>query len=556
MLRSINIENIAIIEKCNIDFAHGFNVLTGETGAGKSIVIDSINAVTGQRTSKELVRSGCDKATVSAVFEDVSGSVKEKLAEYGVDCDDGSVMLLRTINADGRSLCKVNGVSVNVAALRDVGRMLVNIHGQHDNQSLLDPEKHLGIIDAFGDYVTIIDDYRACYFELRAVRRKLKSLSTDENEKLRRIDLLKYQINEIEAADVKIGELKQLLEKRDLIRNSEKLRLSLEICRTLLFGNDDTSGAQTSLSQSLKEFSAVSNILKGTEKLLERFDFAVGEITDISAEIRDICESITFDPNELDECEQRIDLINMLNKKYGGDEASVIEFLLNAKQELEDISVSDDLIADLEKQSEILEDRLVEKGNALTNARRNASDDFAKRVCDCLQYLEMPKVVFIVNIKPKMYTVDGCDEIEFLISANLGQEARPLAKIASGGELSRIMLAIKSIMSSFDDAVTLIFDEIDTGISGKAADKVGRQMKVLSKDKQVLCVTHLAQIAASADNHYLIKKSSTDSNTYTDVTPIVGDERINEIARIMSGSSMTENLYKTAKELIENHQNL
>lgn len=553
MLRSINIENIAIIEKCNIDFNKGFNVLTGETGAGKSIVIDSINAVTGQRTSKELVRSGCDKASVSAVFEGISYSVRAALSEYGVECDDDSVMLVRTINSDGRSVCKINGTTVNVAVLKDIGKSLVNIHGQHDNQALLDAENHLGFIDAFGEYQAVLNDYRECYSELRAVRKKLKSLATDEDEKLRKIDLLKYQINEIEAADVKVGEFRELVEKRDLIRNSEKLRLSLEMCRSLISGNDDSSGAETMLTQSLNEFSSVSKIMKDTEKLLERFDFAVSEITDISAEIRDLCESVSFDPNELEECEQRIDLINMLNKKYGGDEASVLEFLDKAKQELESITVSDEMIVELEQQSEVLEDKLVEKGSALTKARRESADDFAKRVCDVLQYLEMPKVVFLVDIKPQMYTIDGCDEVEFLISANLGQEAKPLAKIASGGELSRIMLAIKSIMSDFDDANTLIFDEIDTGISGKAADKVGRQMKALSKNKQVLCVTHLAQIAASADSHYLISKSSTENSTYTKVTEITGDDRVNEIARIMSGGNMTENLYKTAKELIENH---
>ena len=556
MLKSINIENIAIIQKCNIDFCHGFNVLTGETGAGKSIVIDSINAVTGQRTSKELVRSGCDKASVSAVFEDVSLSVKQKLSEYGVGCEDDSVMLIRTINADGRSVCKINGVTVNVAVLREVGKLLVNIHGQHDNQALLDPENHLMFIDAFGKHDVVIADYRECYLELRSVRKKLKSLSTNEDEKLRRIDLLKYQINEIEAADVKVGELKELLVKRDLIRNSEKLRLSLEMCKSLLSGNDDSSGAETMLTQCLNEFSSVSKIMQNTEKMLERIDFVVSEINDISAEIRDLCESVSFDPNELDECEQRIDLINMLNKKYGGDETSVLEFLANAKYELQNITVSDELIVQLEKQSEILEDKLVEKGSALTRARRKAADDFSKRVCNVLQYLEMPKVVFLVDINQKMYTIEGCDNVEFLISANLGQDARPLAKIASGGELSRIMLAIKSIMSGFDDANTLIFDEIDTGISGKAADKVGRQMKVLSGDKQVLCVTHLAQIAASADSHYLISKSSTESSTYTKVTEIFGDDRVSEIARIMSGGNMTENLYKTAKELIENHNDL
>ena len=553
MLRSINIENIAIIEKCNIDFYEGFNVLTGETGAGKSIIIDSINAVTGQRTSKELVRSGCEKASVSAVFDDISNEAIQLLSEYGVNCEDSSVMLLRTITADGRSVCKINGVSVNVSALKDIGKYLINIHGQHDNQALLDPESHIKFIDSYGNYPEIINDYQACYNELRTVRKKLKELSTDEDEKLRTIDLLKYQINEIEAAQITVGQLKDLTEKRELIRNSEKLRLSLEICKTLISGNDDTNGAETMLSQALNEFSSISKIITDADKLLSRFDFAVTEITDISAEIRNLCDNVLFDPNELDECEQRIDLINSLIKKYGGSEEAVLEFLKNAKSKLENITVSDELIVELERQSDILEDKLVDLGNKLTVARRKAADDFSKRVCEVLQYLEMPKVVFIVDIKKKMYTVNGCDEVEFLISANLGQEARPLAKIASGGELSRIMLAIKSIMSNSDDAGTLIFDEIDTGISGKAADKVGRQMKRLSKKRQVLCVTHLAQIAASADCHYLIEKSSSDSNTYTNVTPIKDEQRVKEIARIMSGGNITENLYKTAKELIENH---
>lgn len=556
MLRSINIENIAVIEKCNIDFSKGFNVLTGETGAGKSIIIDSINAVTGQRTSKELVRTGCEKAAVSALFEDISDISAEKLRDYGIDCSDKSVLLLRTISADGHNTCKVNGVSVNVAALRDIGSTLVNIHGQHDNQALLNVENHCGFIDAFGDYDKLISDYRECYSELRAVRKRLKAMSCDEDEKLRRIDLLKYQINEVEAAAVVPGQLQQLIEKRDLINNSARLRMSLEICLQLLSGDDSSSGAETLCAQSLSQFTSVSKLLKGTEKLLERFDFAVAEVADITAEIRDLCEAVSLDPNELDECEQRIDLLQSLKKKYGKDEAAVLEYLDKAKAELESITTSDELISELEKQSEALEDALVERGNALTAARKKAAGEFAEKVCDVLRYLEMPNTVFCVDIQPKIYTVDGCDKVEFLISANRGQEARPLAKIASGGELSRIMLAVKSIMSDQNDAETLIFDEIDTGISGKAADKVGRQMKQLSAKRQVLCVTHLAQIAAAADGHYLIKKSSTDSNTYTNVVALEEESRIIEIARIMSGGNMTENLYNSAKELIENHRNV
>lgn len=556
MLKAINIENIAVIEKCNIDFNEGFNCLTGETGAGKSIIIDSINAVTGQRTSKELVRTGCDKAFVSAVFEDISNEVIEKLSEYGIDASDDSVILSRSISADGKNTCKINGVTVNVSVLREIGNVLVNIHGQHDNQALLNPDSHCGFVDAFGGYENVLCDYRECYLELRNVRRKLKSLTTDENEKLRKIDLLKYQINEIEAANVIVGELESLSERREIVRNSEKLRLSLSMCLNLLSGDDNMPGAETMVSQSLQEFSTVSKLLQNNEKLLERFDFAVSEIADITAEIRDLNESLDFDPNELEKLEQRIDLIKSLNKKYGGDETAVLQYLDNAKEELQNITSSDEMIEDLEKQSEMLEDKLVEKGEKLTSVRTNAALQFSDKICEVLRYLEMPNVVFSVDIEPKIYSADGCDKVEFLISANKGQEPKPLSKIASGGELSRTMLAIKSVMADFDNCDTLIFDEIDSGISGKAADKVGRQLKQLSKLRQVLCVTHLAQIAAAADGHYQILKSTTETNTYTEVLPLEGDARVREIARIMSGTNMTENLYNSAKELIENHKTL
>lgn len=556
MLKAINIENIAVIEKCNIDFKEGFNCLTGETGAGKSIIIDSINAVTGQRTSKELVRTGCDKAFVSAVFEDISNEVIEKLSEYGIDASDESVILTRSISADGKNTCKINGVTVNVSVLRDIGNILVNIHGQHDNQALLNPDTHCGFVDAFGGYQDILNDYRECYLELRAVRKKLKSLTTDENEKLRKIDTLKYQINEIEAADVIVGELESLSERRELVRNSEKLRLSLSMCLNLLSGDDNMPGAETMIAQGLQEFSTISKLLQNNEKLLERFDFAVSEIADITAEIRDLNESLDFDPNELENLEQRTDLIKSLNKKYGGDETAVLQYLDNAREELVNITSSDELIEDLEKQSEILEDKLVEKGEKLTKARTKAALQFSDKICNVLRYLEMPNVVFSVEIEPKIYSADGCDRLEFLISANKGQEPKPLSKIASGGELSRTMLAIKSVMADFDNCDTLIFDEIDSGISGKAADKVGRQLKQLSKLRQVLCVTHLAQIAAASDGHFQILKSTTETNTYTEVLPLEGDMRVREIARIMSGTNMTENLYNSAKELIENHKTL
>lgn len=554
MLKSLNIENIAVIEKSNIELCCGFNVLTGETGAGKSIVIDSINAVTGQRTSKELIRTGCDKASVSAVFDCIPKKVSDKLSEYGIESDDGSIMMLRIINSDGRNTCKINGITVSVAVLREIGDMLVNIHGQHDNQALLNPDNHCGFIDAYGRYDDVLNAYRDCYGRLKAVRRELKNLITDEDEKNKRTDLLKYQINEIEAASVVPGELETLIKRREVIRNSEKLRVTLEMCYKQLAGDDDTVGADTLVSQTVSAFNSCATLLPESEKITERLFAASSEISDLTEDIRKLCDSVSFDPGELEQCEQRIELLNSFKRKYGDDENAVLKYLESAKAELDAIFSYEEKIAELEKLSDCLEDELVEKGSVLTNARKQCAELFTQKVSDILKYLEMPNVIFLTSIEQGIYTSYGCDKIEFLISANLGQAPKPLSKIASGGELSRIMLAIKSVLSDIDDANTLIFDEIDAGISGKAADKVGRQLKALSQNKQVICVTHLAQIAAAAGNHLLISKSFDEGNTYTHVKTIDGDARISEIARIMSGDVMTENLYKSAKDLIENHK--
>ncbi len=553
MLKHLNIENIAVIEKCNIDFSFGFNVLSGETGAGKSIVIDAINAVTGQRTSKELVRTGCDKATVSAVFEDIPNSVVDILSEYSVDCSDGTLLMLRTINADGRNVCKINGVSVNVSLLKEIGNLLVNIHGQHDNQALLDSKNHCGYIDLFGVDNGIINDYKDCYYRLKNVKKQLKSLKTDESEKQRRIDLLKFQINEIEAANINVGELKQLIDRRNVIRNAEKLIFNLNSCSVKLSGTDDSLGAASLCFDAVSDLAACNEYLNESKELNEKLIAVSAELDEIAADVKAELEKISFDIGELDECEQRIDLINTLLKKYGGSEEAILNYMTDAVNELDVITSSDEIIAKLEEKSSELEDELVEKGELLTLARKKSAERFSAEVCETLKYLEMPDVVFSVKFGEGMYTVNGCDEVEFFISANKGQALRPLCKVASGGELSRIMLSIKSVMTADGDADTLIFDEIDTGISGKAADKVGRQLRELSHKKQVICVTHLAQIAAAGDNHLLISKMSENNGTYTKVESISDDKRVEEIARIMSGTNLTENLYKSAKELIENH---
>ena len=554
VLRSLNIENIAVIEKCNIEFDGGFNVLTGETGAGKSIIIDSINAVTGQRTSKELVRTGCDKAVVSAVFDDVQQHVIDALAEYGISADDRSVIMQRSISKDGRNVCRINGSTVNVSLLRDIGAMLVSIHGQHDNQALLDPETHCSFIDLYGGrHSGVLDDYRSCYEEFKNVRRQLKALVTDDDEKRRKLELARFSINEISAANIRPGELAELTDKRQIMRNAEKLREMLEQTHCLLAGTDDDAGAVSLASQASQALTATASILPKSKPLSERLSAASDELSDIMAEIREFCDTVTFDPGELDQCEQRIDLLTGLIKKYGGSEQAVIDHLTEAERFIADTESSNERITELEAESARLEELLIEKGAVLTAARRKTAGIFAEKVCDILKYLEMPNVVFSTNFRQGTYTANGCDEVEFYISANKGQDAGPLAKVASGGELSRIMLSIKSVMNLKNDADTLIFDEIDTGISGKAADKVGRQLKRLSHDRQVLCVTHLAQIAAAADLHFKISKSTKNNNTYTAVHNITGDDRIKEIARIMSGGEMTDSLYKSAKELINDH---
>lgn len=553
MLRSLNIENIAVIEKCNIEFDGGFNVLTGETGAGKSIIIDSINAVTGQRTSKELIRTGCDKAVVSAVFDAIPAKAAELLSDYGIPLDDESIIIQRIITKDGKNTCRINGASVNVSFLRDIGSLLVNIHGQHDNQALLDPSTHCSFVDMYGGHTSVLDDYKQCYEEFKKVRKKLKLLVTDDDEKRRKIELAKFQINEISAANVRPGELSELCEKRQIMRNAEKLREMLSTAHTLLAGVDDESGAVSLASEASKELMLSSGMISKIKPLSERLSAASDELSDITTEIRNFYDIVSFDEKELDECEQRIDLLNNLINKYGGSEESVLASMSEAQAELSDTASKDAEIAELEAASLRLEDELIKKGAALTSARKQSAEKFSNNICEVLKYLEMPDVVFSAEFKKATYTSNGCDNVEFFISANRGQDAGPLAKVASGGELSRIMLSIKSVMNLKNDAYTLIFDEIDTGISGKAADKVGRQLKKLSKNRQVLCVTHLAQIAAAADRHLKISKTTKNNNTYTAVCSIENDERIKEIARIMSGGDMTESLYRSAEELIKNH---
>lgn len=551
MLKYLHIENIAVIEKTDIEFSDGFNVLTGETGAGKSIVIDSINAVLGERTSKDLIRSGCDYAEVSALFGDISDKCLKELKTFEVEPDsDGNILIVRRLSLSGKGLIKINGKPVTAGELRDISSYLINIHGQHDNQALLNPDKHCSFIDAVAGNQTDIDNYYTEFKNLNSIRKELQSLETDEDEKNRKTELLKYQIKELEEADIRLGEIEDLKQKRILAEKKEETYKSLTAVSSLFCGDDETDGALSLLRNALKYMQKIEN------SSLEKLNEVISSLEDINAEISGkLLENSNLELN-VDEINQRLDLLYRLMLKYGNDEEAMLKFLENAKKELEDITFADEKFDKLSEELDGSKLRLIDFGNKLTNTRVKTAKTFEKQVCDVLKYLNMPDVVFKVNIEQGRYTKNGCDNVEFLISANAGENAKPLAKIASGGELSRTMLAIKSSLLDKDTVDTMIFDEIDTGISGFAAEKVGNQLKKVSDARQVICVTHLAQIAAKANNHLLIEKTVSSDRTFTNVTKLDGDDRINEIARIMSGSLVTDSLYNSAKELLDRSSTL
>ena len=548
MLKYLHIENIAVIEKSDIEFTEGFNVLTGETGAGKSIIIDAINAVLGERTSKDLIRSGCDYGEVSALFGNFSESALINLSSLDVLADnDGNILITRKLSLSGKGMIKVNGKPATAGDLREISTFLIDIHGQHDNQALLNSEKHCGFIDAVACNSELLDDYYNEFKKLNGIRKELQALEFDENEKQHKIELLKYQIKELEDADIKSGELADLKKMLAVAENFEQTQKSLLVSSNCLLGDDETDGAITLLKNSLKALLNVNSNESYVSKLNEIISIAEDLGADISNTLYENSE-LSLDVNEIN---HRLDLLQRLMLKYGNSEELMLEFLSNAKLELQNIEFSDKKAEMLLNELEKSKLKLIDKAKKLTESRVKASEIFQKEVCDVLSYLNMPDVRFAVDMKQGRYTKNGCDTLEFLISANAGENVKPLSKIASGGELSRTMLAIKSALLDNDSVSTMIFDEIDTGISGFAAEKVGTQLKKVSYDKQVICVTHLAQIAAKADNHLLIEKSVADGRTYTKVSVLQKEERINEIARIMSGGAVTSNLYNSAKELLD-----
>lgn len=550
MLKFLHIENIAVIERSDTEFAEGFNVLTGETGAGKSILIDSINAVLGERTSKELIRAGCDSAEVSAVFGNFDDTAVKTLSELGFSPDeDGNIVIRRRLSVSGKGIIKLNGIPVTATQLKDIGKNLINIHGQHDSQALLDSEKHIFYIDALADNTELINEYYQEFRYLNKVRKELEASQIDEEEKQRQTNLLKYQINELESADIKKGELAELKRKAQIAKNYQTVVEALSKADTALNGNDDFSGASALISSAQKELFSVKD--EKWNALAEKTADVLSDLTDIGAEIRDFLDNAEYSELDINNINERLDLLDRLMLKYGNSEEEMLDFLTSAKVRLEELDFSDRRISQLSDLLDKSTDRLVELGEKLTLSRKKAAAEFEKKVCDILSYLNMPDVRFTVSMQKGRYTKRGCDNIEFLISANRGENVKPLSKIASGGELSRVMLAIKSVLLDKDPVGTMIFDEIDTGISGYTAGKVGIQLKKVAKNRQVICVTHLAQIAAMADEHLLIEKSTEGGRTFTQVKPLKYEERVGEIARIMSGTQLTENLYKSAKELLD-----
>ena len=556
MLKTLCIENIAVIEKADIEFSKGFNVLTGETGAGKSIVVDSINAILGERTSKELVRAGSENAFVTAYFEDINSEVKQKLNEFDLPCeDDGTLMLSRKISAQGKSTCRINGSVCTVSMLKEVGNLLVNIHGQHDSQTLLNADYHYKFVDMYGSLDGVLDEYKQSFRQLLSVRKQLKALTMDADERDRQIELLDYQIKELTDAEIKVGEWDELKKRKNLILNSQNLLQSLNSALAAFNGSDDYSGISTLLSTAVKELGTVSDVDSDIKAVYDKAEALNDSVEVVKDALLDKINSIEFEPEELDRIEERLNLYYTFSNKYGETEQDMLYYLDEAVKKRAAFENSEEELEKLNVRYDEIFNQTVALAQKLTDLRKSTADKLGNEICKQLEFLDMPKIKFTTSFEKGNLSANGWDKIEFLIATNVGETAKPLAKIASGGELSRIMLAIKSIIAQKDSIDTLIFDEIDTGVSGKASRKIGLKLKELGAFTQVICVTHSAQIASVADSHFLIEKNVENDRTYTNVTVLDYDGRKNELARIMGGINATESLLKSAEELLNNYGN-
>ncbi len=550
MLAQLFINNIAVIERASIDLEKGFTVLTGETGAGKSIIIDAIHAVLGERTSKELVRTGTQSASVSALFTGLDEDILRLLDQLSIPREeDGSLLVQRDIRQEGRSSCKLNGAPATVSMLKQVGPRLVTIHGQHESYELLSPEVHMAYLDSFAGLESLLAEYQAAYHTLRETQRKLETLQTDEGEKARLSDLLHYQIDEIQAANVRVGEREELEAQREMIRNSEKIAGILELLRGLLSGDEDSEGLLTGVEQASVEAERVASYLPELEEAAQKLREAGYLLEDVDAILRSV--GVDFDPALQEAIEERLDLLYKLGLKYGSSEEKILEFLEDCRSRLHQIEFSDEERERLEAQYEAEKHKAISLAKELSRRRQAASAQFIRQVREELAFLNMPGIQFETEIQRVPLYAMGCDKLQFLVSANKGEPPKPMSKIASGGELSRIMLAIKTVLSGKDKVQTLIFDEVDTGISGAAANKVGKKLKQVSQNRQVLCITHLAQIAALADHHLLIEKHVEGERTFTQVQELDFEGRKREVARIIGGDQVTDLQLEMAEEMLK-----
>ena len=550
MLFLLHIENIALIEEADIQFRPGFNALTGETGAGKSIVIDALGAVLGGRTSRDLIRTGASKAFVSAEFTDVPPDLPA-LEEYGVVPEDGTLLLQRELFADGKNTCRVNGRPVTVAQLRQIGVELLNIHGQHDGTQLLDEEQHGAYLDRFGKTDPVLWIYREKYARWQRLTEKIRALQMDEAERARRVDSLRFQINELERAELQPGEDEELAERRNLLRNGEKYLSALREADACLSGGDEFAGAAAALQEAKDALFGIRSLSAELGEVYQRLEEAYSEAYDLAAIIRDKREEFDFSPEDLDAVESRCDQLYRLKKKYGATVEDMLAYLEKCRAELDAIETAEDTLLMLEGQLKKARGAVEEAGAALTQVRKETAADLEKRILRELRDLDMGKIRFSIEFAPKEPAQDGCDTIRFLMSANAGEDLKPISKIASGGELARIMLALKNVLAEQDRVATMVFDEVDTGVSGRAAQKVAEKLAQVSRQKQVLCVTHLPQLAAMADTHFSVAKGERDGRTYTRVILMDREQRKAELARITGGSRVTEALLESAGELLD-----
>ena len=548
MLELLHIENIAIIEAADIEFAPGFNALTGETGAGKSIVIDSLSAVLGQRTSRELIRTGAEKAFVSAAF---SGMAPELTDELGIQPEaDGMLLLQREIQTDGKNVCRVNGRPVTVGQLRALGARLLNIHGQHDGQQLLDEEQHIVYLDSFGRVESLAITYAEKYKNFTDIRRQIGALQMDEAEKARRVDTLQYQIEELRRAKLTPGEEEELTARRGMLRNAEKFLGAVAGADYALNGDDSGGGALSALRQAQDALSGVRHLDDAFGQLYERLGEAYSEVYDIAATVEDKRGELDVSPGELDRVESRMDLLYRLKKKYGATVEDMLDYQARCEAELAQIEDAGDTLARLEQALSKAEKEARQAAQALSDARKAAAERLTAQILTELQQLDMGKIRFAVDFAEKPLDSDGMDTVRFLMSANVGEELRPIHKIASGGELARIMLAMKNVLSEQDHVGTMVFDEVDTGVSGRAAQKVAEKMARISRRKQVLCVTHLPQLAAMADTHFSVEKGERGGRTYTEVRRLDREQRRRELARLTGGSHVSQTMLDGAEELL------